>query len=91
MQIMSNKFFLHIFLIFIFNRQVITSKISDDSPDWFKIYNKEQLNKINEQYKANGDNLHMFSKFKRWITVTPSNKNRKKPLESIKTVKYFKN
>jgi len=60
------------------------SKNCKESPDWFKFYNQEQLNKVNDKYINNGESLHILSKFKRWITVTPIKKDRNHPLEIVK-------
>jgi hypothetical protein len=62
---------------------------SADSPDWFKINSQESKRKQNELLIENNQSLHVLSKFRNWITITPKSKNRRKPLENEKSVKYF--
>jgi hypothetical protein len=41
----------------------------------------------NEAFEKKGDTLSVFSRFQKWITVTPKNKNRRKALEKVKITK----
>jgi hypothetical protein len=62
--------------------------VSSDSPEWFKIYDKEKLKNVENYYVNNNQSLHVLSRFNRWITITPRSKNRRLPLENVKLVKY---
>jgi hypothetical protein len=70
-------------------RKLFTSKVSKESPEWFKVYDDKTLNDANRKYIENKESLHVLSKFQRWITITPKSKNRNKPLENVKLVNYF--
>ena len=65
------------------------NKISSDSPDWFKINSVAKMKEINNLYINNNSNLQVLSKFKSWITVTPKNKDRKRPLEKKRVVRIY--
>jgi len=45
------------------------------------------MKKWDEEFIKKGDSLSVFSRYQKWITVTPKNKNRHKPLEKIKNSK----
>jgi hypothetical protein len=47
----------------------------------------EKQKKWDEEFIKKGDTLSVFSRYQKWITVTPKNKNRHKPLEKIKNSK----
>lgn len=60
------------------------TRISDDSPNWFKLHNFKQYSDINDALIKNNESLHVFSRFQKWITITPDKQNRNKPLENVK-------
>jgi len=51
-----------------------------------KITSKESIQQYNEYLKKNEDTVSVFSKFQKWITVTPKKMDRKHPLEKLKMV-----
>lgn len=63
------------------------TKISDEAPNWFHIVNDKKLKDWNEALAKNEETISVFSRYNKWITVTPKNKNRKKALEKIKIQK----
>ena len=63
--------------------------ISRDAPEWFTIMNEKKLKDCQEQLYKNEEFITIFSRYQKWITVTPRNKNRKKPLEKEKKVNYY--
>ena len=63
------------------------TKISDAAPQWFNVVNEGKLKAIEEKMIKNEDTLSVFSRYQKWITVTPRSKNRKHPLEKMKKLK----
>ena len=63
------------------------TKVSTEAPDWFHVVNDNKIKKWNQKFIDNDDPLSVFSRYQKWITVTPRNKNRRKPLEKIKISK----
>ena len=63
------------------------TKISDGAPEWFHVITDEKQNKWNDQLAKNEETISVFSRFNKWITVTPKNKNRRNAMEKIKTTK----
>ena len=57
--------------------------ISNDAPQWFKVMTPTKQERFNAKMK-NEETLSIFSKFQKWITVTPNSQNRKRPLEKEK-------
>jgi hypothetical protein len=53
-------------------------------PNWLKVCDLKKLDEINDHYIQNKESLHILSKFNRWITVTPTKKDRKRPLEKVR-------
>ena len=72
-----------------FHRPLTRTSISEEAPNWFKITNKESIKKYDEYIKNNEDTISVFSKFQKWITVTPKKKDRRHPLESLKNVRFL--
>lgn len=62
------------------------TSISNEAPEWFKVTNKESIKKFDEFIQKNEDTISVFSRFQKWITVTPKKKDRKHPLEKLKIV-----
>lgn len=62
------------------------TKISDAAPEWFHILNQDKLKNIEDKMSKNEETLSVFSRYQKWITVTPKNKNRRKPLEKVKKI-----
>ena len=63
------------------------TKVSNEAPEWFKLINEKNLKKWDEEFIKKGDTLSLFSRYQKWITVTPTHKDRRKPLEKIKIKK----
>ncbi len=63
------------------------TKISDNAPDWFHLVDEKSQKKYEDKIAKNEETLFVFSRYQKWITVTPKNKNRKRPLEHTKNVK----
>lgn len=63
------------------------TKISDAAPEWFHVINDKKLKAYEEKLVKNEETLSVFSRYQKWITVTPRSKNRKRPLENMKIVK----
>ena len=63
--------------------QIQRTIISNDAPEWFNVINDEKLARLNNKLK-NEETMTIFSRFQKWITVTPKHKNRKRPLEKEK-------
>jgi hypothetical protein len=63
------------------------TKISSDAPDWFKVVTDEKNKMYDEIIAKNEETLSIFSRYNKWITVTPKSKNRRKPLEKMKIEK----
>jgi hypothetical protein len=53
------------------------------APEWFNVVTKEKIDRYNESMNKE-DTMMIFSRYQKWITVTPKSKNRKYPLEKIK-------
>ena len=62
------------------------SKISRESPNWFNTTDETKKKEIDNFYVQNNQSLHVLSKFRDWITITPKSKNRRNPLEKAKLV-----
>lgn len=63
------------------------TKVSKESPDWFHVITDKKVNDFNDYLIKNEDTLSIFSRYQKWITVTPRTKNRKRPLEGLKKEK----
>lgn len=61
------------------------TKISDGAPEWFNVVDKGKIDRYNEAMKKE-DTMMIFSRYQKWITVTPRGKNRKYPLEKLKVL-----
>lgn len=74
------------------NKKIIMNgSISNDAPDWFKYTSNEKtINKYNN-YLRNQENILVFSKYQKWITVNPKQMNRKRPLEKMKNSRLDRN
>lgn len=62
------------------------TETSKNAPSWFGVLDKPS-NKVD---LSSGDSLTYLSKIQGWITVTPRNRNRRKPLEKLRNVIYIK-
>lgn len=60
------------------------TKVSKNAPEWFKVVTDEKNQKYDEIIAKNEETLCLFSRYNKWITVTPKSKNRRKPLEKMK-------
>lgn len=60
------------------------TKVSLNAPEWFKVVTDEKNEKFDEIIAKNEETLCLFSRYNKWITVTPKSKNRRKPLEKMK-------
>jgi hypothetical protein len=63
------------------------TKISDNAPEWFHVINEKKLKDYEAKLIKNEETLSVFSRYQKWITVTPRSKNRKRPLENMKNLK----
>jgi hypothetical protein len=63
------------------------TKISDEAPQWFHLINEKKLKQWDDAFIKKDETLSVFSRFQKWITITPKSKNRKMPLEKIRTQK----
>ena len=63
------------------------TKMSDAAPNWFHVITDGKTKEWDKKMVNSGETLFVFSRFQKWITVTPKGKNRKKPLEKIKKYK----
>jgi hypothetical protein len=63
------------------------TKVSNEAPDWFKVVTEEKIKKYDEHVIKNEETLSVFSRYQKWITVTPRTKNRRKSLERQKITK----
>lgn len=64
------------------------TKISTNAPDWFHVVTEKKAKEFNDRMIAKEDTLSVFSRYNKWITVTPRSKNRKMPLEKLKVEKF---
>jgi hypothetical protein len=60
------------------------TKISKEAPEWFKVVTDEKAEYYDNLIAKTEDTLNVFSRYQKWITVTPRSKNRKYPLEKQK-------
>ena len=63
------------------------TKVSLNAPEWFKVVTDEKNKQYNDLICKNEETLSIFSRYNKWITVTPKSKNRRKPLEKMKIEK----
>lgn len=63
------------------------TKISKEAPEWFHVVTDQRVKAWDEAFIKNGDTLSVFSRYNKWITVTPTSKDRRRPLEKIKIQK----
>lgn len=56
---------------------------SKDSPEYMRMYDREQLNVIDKRYAEIGKNRQFLSRFGNWITLPPGCKDRSKALEKL--------
>lgn len=63
------------------------TKVSVSAPEWMKVVTDEKNAMYNEIMCKNEETLSIFSRYNKWITVTPRSKNRKRPLEKMKIEK----
>jgi len=63
------------------------TKVSLQAPEWFKVVTDEKNEKYDKIIAKNEETLSVFSRYNKWITVTPKSKNRRKPLEKMKIEK----
>ena len=63
------------------------TKISDFAPEWFHVIDENKMKIYEEKQIKNEETLSVFSRYQKWITVTPRSKNRKRPLENMKNLK----
>lgn len=70
-------------------KKIERTTISNDAPDWFNVVNENKLKMLNEKLNKE-ETISIFSKFQKWITVTPKRRNRKFPLEKEKIEKMDK-
>jgi len=59
---------------------------SECAPDWFKVLDKPENQKGPEQSPTFHGTVTYLSSAQGWITVTPKNKDRHKPLEKTRPV-----
>ena len=65
------------------------TNVSRQSPNWFSTNAETTKKEIDNFYVQNTQSLHVLSRFRDWITVTPKSKNRRNPLENAKLVNIF--
>jgi hypothetical protein len=70
-----------------FRKKNNRTKISDNAPQWFHVIDEKTQKKYDDQIAKNEETLFVFSRYQKWITVTPKNQNRKRPLENSKIIK----
>ena len=63
------------------------TRVSTEGPEWFKVVTDEKNQKFDDIIAKNEETLSVFSRYNKWITVTPKTKNRRRPLEKMKIEK----
>jgi len=65
------------------------TETSKDAPEWFGVLEKPASKIAPEKAPTFNGTLTYLSKIQGWITVTPKNKNRSRPLEKAKIVIFL--
>jgi hypothetical protein len=73
--------------MFILQSNSTRTKVSNDAPEWFHVINEEKAKQFDTEQRNKLDTLLVFSRYNQWVTVTPRSKNRRMPLEKIKSKK----
>lgn len=63
------------------------TKVSVAAPEWMKVVTDEKNKMYNDILCKKEETLSIFSRYNKWITVTPRSKNRRRPLEKMKIEK----
>ena len=66
-------------------------KYSQDSPEWFQLYNKKQNQKEPRENPLFNGTYTFLSKYQGWITCEPDKMDRKHPLEKVSKVNIYWN